>query len=363
MGKEKKKNTNKKPYKKNYTQEEVYKAVDAVHAGTSLRKASQQFHIPRSTLHIKLNEMVPIEVAKGPATYLTFKEELLLIEWILYCSDHGFPVTKAFLLERVQKLVEKLERKTPFKDNKPGRHWYESFCRRHPEIAPRVAQNLTTRRVSVTKEDLKNWFNQVQNHFDKINLKDIDSSRVFNLDESAFFLCPKGDRVLARKGSRAVYKVVAGNEKESITVLFTVNADGIMLPPFLLFWYERIPANIVNSLPSKWICGSTERGWMTAESFYKYISGQFYPWLIKNKIEFPVVLFVDGHSSHLTLELAQFCKEKKIELIALYPNATHILQPLDVAVFHPLKHSWKKVIDKCTKIFNISFCLYKTTFK
>ena len=153
MGKEKKKkDTNKKPYKKKYTQEDVYKAVDAVNAGTSLRTASQQFHIPRSTLHAKLNETVPIEVAKGPTTYLTFKEELLLwfIEWILYCGDRGFPVTKAFLLERVQKLVEKLERIIPFKDNKPGRHWYESFCRRHPEIAPRVAQNLTTKRVSVT---------------------------------------------------------------------------------------------------------------------------------------------------------------------------------------------------------------------
>ena len=88
-------------------------------------------------------------------------------------------------------------------------------------------------------------------------MKYIDSSRVFNLDGSAFFLCPKGDKVLTRKGSRAVYKVVAGNEKENITVLFIVSANGIMLPPFFLFWYERIPANIVNSLPSEWICGST----------------------------------------------------------------------------------------------------------
>lgn len=67
---------------------------------------------------------------------------------------------------------------------------------------------------------------------------------------------------------------------------------------------------------------------------------------MKNNIEFPVLLFVDGHVSHLTLPLAQFCKANQIELIALYPNATHILQPLDVAVFHPLKTQWKKVVDQ-----------------
>lgn len=37
-------------------------------------------------------------------------------------------------------------------------------------------------------------------------------------------------------------------------------------------------------------------------------------------------------------------QENKIELIALYPNATHIIQRLDVALFHPLKESYRKVL-------------------
>lgn len=28
-----------------------------------------------------------------------------------------------------------------------------------------------------------------------------------------------------------------------------------------------------------------------------------------------------------------------------YPNATHILQPLDVAAFHPLKNAWKETVN------------------
>lgn len=38
--------------------------------------------------------------------------------------------------------------------------------------------------------------------------------------------------------------------------------------------------------------------------------------------------------------------EKKIELIALFPNSTHILQPMDVSVFHPLKNSWKTGVQQ-----------------
>jgi len=41
----------------------------------------------------------------------------------------------------------------------------------------------------------------------------------------------------------------------------------------------------------------------------------------------------------------EFCRKVKIELIALYPNATHILQSLDVAIFHLFKNVWKEAIN------------------
>jgi hypothetical protein len=41
------------------------------------------------------------------------------------------------------------------------------------------------------------------------------------------------------------------------------------------------------------------------------------------------------------------CNELKIEVIALYPNATRILQPADVAVFRPVKMYWRKAVTDC----------------
>jgi hypothetical protein len=57
-----------------------------------------------------------------------------------------------------------------------------------------------------------------------------------------------------------------------------------------------------------------------------------------------VVLFVDGHKFHLKYQLSVLCNELKTEVIALYPNATTILQLVDVAMFCPVKMYWRKAV-------------------
>ncbi|CAH2009014.1 unnamed protein product, partial [Acanthoscelides obtectus] len=84
---------------------------------------------------------------------------------------------------------------------------------------------------------------------------------------------------------------------------------------------------------------------MNSEAFYEYVANVFYPWLQNRDTKFPVALFLDGHNtSHISLALSEFCKEKGIVLVALLPNSTHILQPLDVAVFRPVKATWRNVV-------------------
>lgn len=186
----------------------------------------------------------------------------------------------------------------------------------------------------------------MKQHIDKLGFIDIDKSRVFNRDESAFFLSPKGERVLVKKGKKTVYTFTRNSDKECLTVLFMANANGQLPPPMIVFPYERIPYSISQSMPDGWAIGKSDSGWMTAQTFYEYIVNVFHPWLLRNKISMPIILYVDGHSSHLTMPLAQFCIENGIELVALYPNATHLLQPLDVAFFRPLKAAWKRMVQE-----------------
>ncbi|KAJ8892150.1 hypothetical protein PR048_004730 [Dryococelus australis] len=86
---------------------------------------------------------------------------------------------------------------------------------------------------------------------------------------------------------------------------------------------------------------------MTGELFYEFMTNIFHPKLVEKNISLPVVLFIDGHLSHLTLHTSKFCDEHGIILVALLPNATYILQPMDVGVFRLLKNGWKKAVHEC----------------
>jgi DDE superfamily endonuclease/Tc5 transposase DNA-binding domain/helix-turn-helix, Psq domain len=329
---------------RNHSKEAISQAVEEVKNGTiSIRAASKKYSIPRITIADKVKGRTTVQARSGPPSVLSEDEERLLERWIIDVSKKGFPVTKEQLLESVALYVKKTGREMPFTDGKPGLHWYQSFLKRHPNVRERLSQNLTAGRSKVTEEKLRNWFQEVNEYLVGIN---DEPSRVFNADETAFFLSPKGKKVLAQKGAKTVYTSVDGDEKECLTVLFTGNAVGNVAPPMVVYTFQRVPKHIIDKMPEGWAVGKTEKGWMTSESFFEYVSNVFHPWVLKNNIQLPVVLFVDGHKSHLTMSLSRFCEENGIILVALYPNATHILQPLDIGVFHPLKEAWKKKLHE-----------------
>lgn len=125
------------------------------------------------------------------------------------------------------------------------------------------------------------------------------------------------------------------------------SASGVFVPPLILFPYkERMPRDIVQSIPSGWGVGRTDSGWMNSGAFYEYMTNVFYPWLVKNNVELPVIVFVDGHRSHATYDTVQFCKDRGIILVCLPPNSTHFIQPLDVSFFKPMKAAWDTALVK-----------------
>lgn len=170
-----------------------------------------------------------------------------------------------------------------------------------------------------------------------------DPSHIFNADESGFQLCPKTGKVLCERGEKYNYRQVKNNEKEQLTVMGTFSADGKKLPPLIIYPYKRkLPRSIADQVPDGWEVGISSSGWMNSEVFYGYLANAFIPYIKENDIKLPVVLFVDGYKSHITLEVSELCSQNNIILIALHPNSTQFLQPADVAIFGPLKKNWKE---------------------
>ncbi|KAG5895467.1 hypothetical protein JTB14_013382 [Gonioctena quinquepunctata] len=158
------------------------------------------------------------------------------MKWMFHVAKCGCPITKEALLESVQIILRQMGRVTPFTNGKPGRHWYELFLERHPEISQRVTQNLTKARSSVTELKVRGWFSEIQNYIDDNNIADVwnDPKRIFNCDESASFLSPKGERVLVKKGDKAIYSFINNDEKECVTTLVMSNAAGDLPYPMVI---------------------------------------------------------------------------------------------------------------------------------
>lgn len=313
----------------------------------SSSEASKTFNVPRTTLRNKIEGKSPIESIGhgGVSSILGNDTEKSLVDWILTCAKMGFPINREGLLSSVKKLVDEANLKTPFTNNRPGKKWFYSFMSRHKCLSQKHAEYVNRARGSVTEEKIRKWFAEVyellEKHVDILKYPE----RIFNMDETCFYLAPKGELIIGQRGSN-VYDEQTNSDKENITTLFATNALGTWAPPLTIYKYERIPVKIAQCAPSGWGIGKSENGWMTSESFYEYISNIFLPFLLKSNIVRPVIIFLDGHRSHLSLHLSTFCRENGLILIALYPNSTHILQPLDIAVFGPLKSSWKKRVKE-----------------
>ena len=114
----------------------------------------------------------------------------------------------------------------------------------------------------------------------------------------------------------------------------------------LVYPYIRVPADIVKKVPEEFMIAATETGWMKSETFFEFIANGFVPYLNQHHVQRPVILFLDGHKTHLTMQVSQFCDENGVILYLIPPNSTHILQPADVSVFKPLKDYWRQQIHE-----------------
>ena len=57
----------------------------------------------------------------------------------------------------------------------------------------------------------------------------------------------------------------------------------------------------------------------------------------------PLLLLLDGHSSHYSPYAIRFAAKEKVIMFSLPPHTTHITQPLDRSCFPPLKVAWREV--------------------
>ena len=161
---------------------------------------------------------------------------------------------------------------------------------------------------------------------------------IYNMDESGMPLEHRSPHVLARKGQRKVRYRTSGN-KSQVTVIGCINAAGQAIPPFVIFDAKSLNMEWTKGEVVGTTYGLSSRGWVDMELFKGWFSDHFLNYAVSAR---PLLLLLDGHSSHYNPEAIRLAKENDVIMFTLVPHTTHEMQPLDTAVFGPLKTHWRE---------------------
>ena len=324
----------------------IENAIKEVEEGSSIRKAASKWGVPRSTVQDKCSGRTK-RMRCGPLPFITKAEEERLATWLVERAKCGFGLTVAEFLDSVKRFLDKDNRKTPFKDNRPGRKWFRSFIKRNPQVRLRNARPLDKKRAKISAKDVDQWFTEYEKFILENGLSN-KAAQIWNCDESGFNLQGKAGKVLGPSAPKVQpYRVVTGT-KEHITVLPCFNAAGQFIPPFILFSGKRAPVgyNPLEGAAPGSAFAVTEKGYMDAPTFYLWLANHFIPHLPPAR---PVVLLVDSAEAHIDIHTFELAKKNNIYIFALLKNATHLLQPADVGLFGPLKQAWYKAVRRFTQ--------------
>lgn len=149
---------------------------------------------------------------------------------------------------------------------------------------------------------LDSWFQKPEKFLKDINLLSAPdlSSRLWNADETGFCTSMASQKVLARRGSREVHETSGGSDRDYYTVLGAGAADGTRLPPFILYKGCNLYLRWTSGGPAGAVYGVSDSGWMEANNFCQWFEKLYIPAVASLLSTGLVVLFVDGHHSHLT---------------------------------------------------------------
>lgn len=161
--------------------------------------------------------------------------------------------------------------------------------------------------------------------------------RIYNLDETNIMTVVQAPNVIAQTGAEQVGQCVSAERGQLITMCGIENAIGNFVPPVFIFPRARFHDKMLGVGPRGCVgfANSPTSGWMTGPLFLKVL--EHMKILIRCSKKDPILLLMDNHESHCTLDAINYCRENGIVVVTFPPHCTHRLQPLDVAVNGPFK--------------------------
>ncbi|KJZ68915.1 hypothetical protein HIM_11701 [Hirsutella minnesotensis 3608] len=319
---------------------------------------ARQFEVPRGRLRGRLEGRTSLTDRQPTNTKLSKPEEDALCRYIDRLDAVNLAVRREFIVDAANCILRERSSKAS-QSNPPtvGIHWIDRFVKRHKYRLMSQKQLESNRQIAENIPTVIEWYKKLRN---VIQSEGIVEDDIWNMDETGFRIGVGKDQLVVTKRKKAHYFGTPGN-RESATAIECISAGGRVLPAFLVLcgiqhqarWYE-----VMKDHPDTRIAMSPS-GYNNDEICLEWIY-HFHEHTKNGTKGSKRLLLLDGFGSHHTYPFIQYCERHRIVPFSLPPHLTHLLQPLDVVVFQPLKHYHAKAVDLvvrdgCTDITKLEF--------
>ncbi|KAI8401972.1 hypothetical protein FOFC_17277 [Fusarium oxysporum] len=300
-------------------------ALQALHKDPKLRprRAAEIYNVHYRTLYRRQKGTQSRSDCIPKSRRLSNLEEQVIVEHILDLDSRGCPPRLRDVEEIANQLLADRQAQPVSKN------WASNYIKRQPELKTRFQRRYDYQRARC--EDpivIRNWFRLVQNTIAKYGTRSDD---IYNFDETGFAMGMIGSG--------------PGN-REWVTVIQAINAEGWAVQPFIVFAGQNHLANWYreSNLPGDWVITTTQNGWTDNQTGLGWLK-HFDRCTANRSVGSYRLLILDGHESHQSFNFERYCKQNNIIPLYMPPPSSHLLQPLDVGCFGPLKKAYGREIE------------------
>ena len=325
----------------------VTEAVFGVQSGLykSSYEAAKVLGISKDTVTRRANGGLTRSQARQQQQKLSYAQERTLLKWIKDLTISGYSPGHRLLKE----IAEELRTRRTYNLDDPslhalqlppqynlGRDWVPRFIKRHPHLAVVIGRRIDSVRMDgATKPVLEAWFNAYESIVQGYKILE---ENTYNMDESGFSIgTMESTRIVIDSSLRTKHQAHPGRQ-EWVSMVECICGDGTAITPFGIFKGKNVLENwIPSKVLNEWFFSANTKGWTSNLHGLEWLKRVFEP-ATRMKADGQYRLLVcDGHDSHISGSFIAHCLQNRIILLILPPHTSHLLQPLDVSIFGPLK--------------------------